>query len=370
MMKNAVMISCFNWYQSRLKPIREMLVSRGYNVSVLIADFDHITKAPVARRYEECTYIHVPAYNSNVSFQRMRSHMVFGKAVSKQLDAVSPEIVFCQVPPNNVAKRCGEYKEKHPTVKLILDIIDLWPESLPLSSLKNTPPAKAWRKWRDDSIRIADHVFTECNLYQERLHNVIVPEKTSTLYLCKRQSSEEQGLTQEIIRNRNDTDTIKFAYLGSMNNIIDIEGICSVIKRFSNTGKRCELHAIGDGESRTSFEAAASASGCQTHFYGLVFDATEKIKILAPCDYAFNMMKEDATVGLTTKSIDYLSYGLPLINNIKGDTWRLVEEESVGVNVGDFRSPIQAFDHQWVRAVFETYFSEESFLKIADGVLK
>jgi hypothetical protein len=34
------------------------------------------------------------------------------------------------------------------------------------------------------------------------------------------------------------------------------------------------------------------------------------------------------------KSVDYFCYGLPIINNIPGDTWALVEQHDAGVNVG------------------------------------
>ena len=48
--------------------------------------------------------------------------------------------------------------------------------------------------------------------------------------------------------------------------------------------------------------------------------------------FGINMMKPGICVGLTMKSIDYFCYGLPLINNIPGDTWKLVEKEQIGIN--------------------------------------
>ena len=80
-------------------------------------------------------------------------------------------------------------------------------------------------------------------------------------------------------------------------------GICGVIQAFISSDKVYEFHAIGYVES----SGAVKSTGCQTHFYDSVFDEKEKIRILAPCDYAFNMMKGDISVGLTMKSIDYLS---------------------------------------------------------------
>ena len=178
MRKKAVLISCFDWYKSRLEPIRELLREKGYDVIVLESDYDHIKKEPVAIRYQECTYIHVPEYNSNLSIFRIRSHLSFGKSVAKWLERITPAIIYCLVPPNNVSRICTNYKKKHENTKLVLDIIDLWPESMPLGKLKESIPCKIWRNWRDKSIRAADYVFTECSLYQDRLKYVLDMSKT------------------------------------------------------------------------------------------------------------------------------------------------------------------------------------------------
>lgn len=371
-MKKAVLISCFDWYNTRLRPIRELLIQKGYEVAVLEMDFHHINKEPIEVRYRECTYISVPEYKNNISISRLRSHLVFGKKVNQWIQENNPELICCQVPPNNVAKYCMQYKQSHPDTRFILDIIDLWPESMPLGKLKSTLPAKMWRNWRDKAITSADHVFTECDLYQEKLKNVLNPDKTSTLYLYKEQTDKEKEFVKKFIDEREqhvDDHIIRFAYLGSMNNIIDIEGICEVIQQFQNQGYFCELHAVGDGESRDRFEEAVRETGCQTHFYGPAFDEIEKIKILAPCDYAFNMMKGDISVGLTIKSIDYLSYGLPLINNIRGDTWKMVEDLRIGINV-DNDAEIRNVDHNRVVRVFNERFTKEpSFITKINGVI-
>jgi len=367
-MKRAVLISCFDWYKARLKTVRELLIEQGYDVLILEADFDHIKKIPISIRYSECTYIHVPPYKGNISYGRIRSHLSFGKQVADFICELKPELLYCQVPPNNTANECRKYKIRNPETKLIVDIIDLWPESMPLERIKRTPPINVWRNWRDDAIKVADHVFTECDLYKEKLKSVLDPSKTSTLHLYKEQTEEERKLVEEIIRRGKTDDVVRFAYLGSMNNIIDIEGICEVIQRTIEQGKTCELHAIGDGESREKFEGAVKATGCQTHFYGPVFDELEKIRILTPCDYAFNMMKGDIAVGLTIKSIDYLSYDLPLINNIRGDTWSYINSYNIGNNIDD-KSFIEicSINRHNIHSFFLEYLSKAVFV---DGVEK
>lgn len=360
-MKKAVLISCFNWYKKRLRPIERLLCDNDYDVSIILSDFNHVTKEKFTEEIPNCTYIHVPPYKKNLSFARIKSHLFFGKQVAKFIEKEKPDLVYLLLPPNNTSKFCTQYKRKNPNTRLIIDIIDLWPESMPLGTFKWTPLVWFWKKWRDDAIKIADHVFTECDLYQEKLQGVLDPLKTTTLHLYKEQADEEKQLVQDVINSRERDGVIRFAYLGSMNSIIDIEGICEVIKEFVSQGKKCEVHAIGDGESRAEFENSVRETGCETHFYGKIFDEMEKIKILSPCDYAFNMMKKSVNVGLTIKSIDYLAYGLPLINNIKGDTWNLVDEKKMGINFAGKISLAEDFDHNRILSVFEKRFARESF---------
>ncbi len=46
-------------------------------------------------------------------------------------------------------------------------------------------------------------------------------------------------------------------------------------------------------------------------------------------------MKASVCVGLTMKSVDYLEFGLPVINNIRGDTWEAVKKYRIGINYND-----------------------------------
>lgn len=369
-MKKAMLISCFNWYKERIKPIRKLLLDNGYEVIVLIADFDHIKKSTIAEheKFEECTYIAVPSYKTNISVKRIYSHLAFGKAINKQIINFGPDLLYVLLPPNNIARYCLKYKLLKPKTKLILDIIDLWPESFPLGWVKETYPAKRWKKWRDDCIRAADFVFTECDLYQKKLQGVLRNNKNCTLHLFKEQTKEKIKIVNEILKCRViENNKVRFAYLGSINNIIDINGIIRVINTFIKQGYTTELHIIGEGTSKDLFIKCVESVGCKAYYYGKIFDEIEKAKLLAPCDFAFNMMKDTSEVGLTIKSLDYLSMGLPLLNNIKGDTWDFVDKEHIGVNITANNDWVNNIDHivsrnEIVNFYFE-HFTKKAFLE-------
>ena len=280
-----------------------------------------------------------------------------------------PELIYVLLPPNNLAKRCAKYKIKHYKVKLIFDIIDLWPESMPISRLKLTYLAKKWADLRNKSLNFADCIFIECNLYKKTLEKYIEDKlKLHTLYLYKSQTEKEKCLVDKIMSNhvKVQENFIRIAYVGSINNIIDIEKIKEVFSVLKCQNKNLQINIIGDGEKRKEFVSTLEKIGCEVNYFGKVFDEIEKIKILGGCDYALNIMKNDVNVGLTIKSIDYFSYGLPIINNIKGDTWKFVEDYNIGVNVSDDIIDLKIDQNEIMKSnvlkLYHEKFSEEAFI--------
>lgn len=367
--KRALIISCFDtWYYNRIEPISEILKDKGYKVKIIVSDYHHIKKEYITDQSDKCTYAHVPRYKKNLSAARIISHLKFGASVYNFIKCYIPDLIYLIMPPNNTAVYCNRYKRMHPNCIYIIDIIDLWPESMPMGRrFSHILPALVWKKLRDDSLETADHVFTECKLYQKKLRNVLDPNRTSTLYLYKEQSEEEQELVERIIfEKENEIANIKrkrisFAYLGSINSIIDIDGICDVLNKFHRNGVLTTIEVVGDGKSRDKFLDSLCGTGSEVHYHGAVYDEMEKIRILASCDFAFNMMKDTVSVGLTIKSIDYISYGLPLINNIKGDTWKLVEKYGIGVNTDENPMKIMTVEHKNVNKVYVRQFSKDVF---------
>lgn len=331
MKKKAILISCFDWYEKRLEPIRETLLAQNFDVMIVLCDFDHISKEYFAKKKSHCVYISVPKYNKNLSVNRLYSHVVFARKVYGILMDIKPDFVYALLPPNSIAECCVRYKKKT-KVKLVFDIIDLWPESIPIGVLQNTPPFLVWKNLRNRNLKYADYIFTECALYQDELKNVLC-EKYSTLYLFKNQTEcEKRSIDIESCKEHNNK-TISLGYVGSMNYIVDISSIVDVVKFFQDNGMEVDLHLIGDGEGRKHLLEELYKIKCKTNYYGKIFDEQEKIKILSKCDFGLNLMVDTVKVGLTIKSIDYFSYGLPIINNIKGDTWKIVEDYEIGYNI-------------------------------------
>jgi hypothetical protein len=196
---------------------------------------------------------------------------------------------------------------------------------MPVGRIKSIPPFTFWRLMRDKSIKYADFVITECNLYQSILLKQLDGINTETLYLAKR----DVGIDSS---PKLSEDEIHLCYLGSINNIIDIPKIRKLIKSIHEI-KPVTLHIIGDGESKAALINEVKDTGALVVYYGKLYDPQQKQQIFDKCQFGLNIMKDTVCVGLTMKSIDYFQAGLPIVNNIQADTAKLVDKNNVGINI-------------------------------------
>lgn len=89
------------------------------------------------------------------------------------------------------------------------------------------------------------------------------------------------------------------------------------------------LNIIGGGIFSEKLINLARNNGAYVNDYGYVFEDTLKANILNNSHFGLNLYHSH-NIGLTIKSIDYFSAGLPIINSIKGDTWDFVEKYNLG----------------------------------------
>lgn len=327
--KTAYLISCSDHYGHRLKMADAYLSGCGYETVYITSNFDHTSKQVFTCRVPGCVQIPARPYRKNLSLDRILSHMLFARDVFSYIEGlpVEPDVLVVLLPPNFLGHYAAKYKHRHPHVKLIFDVFDLWPETFPSGKAKKllAPAFSVWAWIRDHSLPDADFVVTECELFRQKLK---LPEKTSeTVWLCAEPLKLERPLPE--LR----ADALELCYLGAINNIISIPDICGLIRELT-AKKPVVLHIIGKGEREQEFIDEARAAGADVIFHGPIYDEAQKLEIMNHCHFGLNIMKSSVCVGLTMKSVDYFRFGLPIINNIPADTEELVEAKGVGVQLG------------------------------------
>lgn len=335
-----VIVTCFNVFETRVKYVVNSLNEKGWSYCILASDFSHRDKKYYSIENQRCTYqLHVPKYKKNMSFKRLFSHNAFAKKVYKALLSIRPNAIYIVAPPNSLFKYIKKYVNKYPNTRIIFDIFDVWPETLPLGCKTKkllAVPLMMWRRRRDNYLcKNFEYVF-ECNLFNDYFKRRYGLLNCQTIYLGRKKYSD-------YIIGVSNTNPLNFVYLGSINNIIDIDLIILFLSELKKY-KPVFLKIIGAGEKESILKEKCFEQKIPYEFYGPVFDEEKKAKILSDCHFGLNVFKESVFVGLTMKSIEYFHWGLAFINTIKGDTFKIVESNQCGYNINydNFKSAAKA----------------------------
>ena len=152
-----------------------------------------------------------------------------------------------------------------------------------------------------------------------------------------------------------------------------------MVKLIENYGKQVTMHIIGDGENKEEMVDKLNKV-CEVIYHGPVYDIEKKKEIFSKCHAGLNLYKNDLYIGLTVKSIDYFNFGLPVINNIIGDTSEFVRKYNVGINVDE--ESILDFDvlkkmrvdNENIYRLYESNFMSNVFIdrlrEIVSGLIK
>ena len=325
--KRAYLISCSDHYDHRLHVADTCLRSLGYETTYITSNFDHTAKTVFACKVPGCVQLPARPYRKNLSADRILSHMEFARDVFRYLEKQEqqPDVLVVLLPPNFLAHYAVQYKKRHPHVKLIFEIFDLWPETFPGGRIKKllAPIFGVWAAIRDRNLGKADYVVTECEMFRKKLG---LTNGSCAIWLCA------EALTLEKSQPKLREDALELCYLGAINNVISIPDICGLLKELT-PHRKVVLHIIGKGERQQEFIDEATAAGAEVVFHGAVYDEAKKLEIMNQCHFGLNIMKDSVCVGLTMKSVDYFRFGLPIINNIPGDTKDLVRERGIGVQL-------------------------------------
>lgn len=327
MQKRAVIISCFHYYSYRVRPVLEELRSREYACTYLTSDFDHWKKQPFNVKLPDCEQLHTLPYQRNLSLARIRSHMHFARDAFQRITELKPDLIYVIVPPNSLCRQAAQYKKEHPKVRLVFDLYDLWPETFPSGIGKRllAGPFAIWGRLRDRALPSADLIYSECELYQKTLGARLQGLNVQTLPLCRPETTAKKIAAP-------DGGELALCWLGSINNIIDIDLLQALFSRIIKL-RPLTLHVIGDGEAKERLLAAAEAAGAEVVYHGAVYDAEARQNIFDRCHFGLNVMKRSVCIGLTMKSLDYLAGGLPMLNTVAGDTRSMIARYGIGVEI-------------------------------------
>lgn len=367
-MKVAI-VNCFETYNIRAFQVEQYFMDIGYTVDVFLSDFSHRDKERVLQQ-SKYNYVSVPTYKKNLSLKRLYSHFIFSKKIKNILEHNQYDIIYALIPPNSLTKQVSLISES----EIYFDVIDLWPEAMPVKALGGFPGIKLWQKLRDDYLQKCEVVITECKLFENILKEKHNDLNYKNIYFYG-------GEMQDINYSIKPKNKVRFCYIGSINNLLDIDFLRVFLSNIKEMNS-IEFNIIGDGEKKIDLIHVLRSLNIDYHDYGVIFDDERKKQIIKNSDFGINFMKTTTMVGMTMKSIEYFRFGLPVVNNIPFDTWEMVERYDVGININNnnFRNEVEkiilinaeklADYRKNIKRMYEENFSEISFKKNMDSIFK
>lgn len=313
----------------------------GLNMRVITSDFDHGKKIYKERdKKENSLYIHVPSYKKNLSLERIYSHIVFAYRLGKFLNSLSeiPSSIYCAMPTSTAAYICGKYCKKH-GVKFVIDVIDLWPDSLiPIVGGIKGKLLKylvsPWKYITVQAYKMADVILGESKQYanEAAIYNRIA--SVYSLYLGVDKNKVNCLISESRIFLNKPNDEIWIGYAGSLGTSYDFETLIRGVAALNNK-YRYKLFFIGDGVCRADIECLIRQYSINAEITGFLRYG-DLLKYLSNCDIAVNIFREDTKVVHSYKFNDYVATNCFILNSLSGETADMIEQYKIGLNF-DFK---------------------------------
>lgn len=306
------------------------LIARGHEVTVISSNFNHFSGKyidGVARKRSDLKthdgvpflWLPVPTYRGN-SLGRIKNMFSFAKRLTekkhfKQL--LKPDVVIGSSPQPFAA--FGAYRlAKKQRAKFVLEVRDLWPESLiDLGSLSNKHPI----------VLIVRNIINR--LYKKS-------EKIITLLPNSMDYISSFGVARNKIvwapnfvnienlpepKNNDSTKPFTIMYAGSHGIANGLECVVQAAKHLKEHGyeNKIQFVLIGHGAEKLRLQAFVQKNELKNVEFRDVIPKTEILDVLNQAD-AFLMLLSDSPVfkyGISpNKLFDYFALGKPVISNI------------------------------------------------------
>ena len=346
-----ILVSLFYYEASdniRISTLYRLLKEKGAKVELVTTGFNHRTKQKhnPAQHPSDITFLPVPAYKKNIDFRRLYSHIIFAIRLRKYLNNLSyrPAKVYCLVPAVTAGLACNSYCKKE-KIPLAVDVIDLWPESfLILSKHKKLLQLVTfpWKRIAEKVYRSADFLFAGSEEYARYAQQFNRKTKAVPVYLGTDAEKCKALAASSPLKIEKPSGQKWICFGGMLGNSYDIEIILESFRRLSMMNKYdVKLLFIGDGQEAVKILQFKKQFDLNIEVTGFL-DYAGYMKYLRFADIALNSFKKGTRVAYSYKFNDYLSAGVPILNNVKGEMAALVTQYNIGRNFEHSASSLSA----------------------------
>ncbi|WP_234944574.1 glycosyltransferase family 4 protein [Exiguobacterium artemiae] len=209
---------------------------------------------------------------------------------------------------------------------LILDVRDLWPESLVGVGITKSRLLLAPLYWLEKWMyRQADQIVINSEGFRSYIEKKgIAPEK---IHYIPNSIEENEWL----IKRRKVSEQVRVVYTGNIGLAQDVFLLLDVAEQLKED-KHIEFHVVGYGYHKEKFEAHVLERGLTNIHFMNAMPRWDALKQLAKSDIAFATLVESTAFDTVTpgKIIDYMAMGCAIVGAVSGHAAKVIEDAGAG----------------------------------------
>ena len=283
--------------------------------------------------------LHGCGYRRNVSARRFADHEIVARRFARMARRrPRPDLILCSFPTVELGRECVRYGERN-GVPVVLDVRDLWPDIF-----LDAVPAAA-RPLGRLALR---KPFADTRRQFERCTAVIGVSDAYVAWGLKRAGRAARRVARTVplayrrwaVEPDPQADDALMAELG----VPADATVCTFVGTFGRTydlntpiaaaralqGQPVHFVICGDGERGDEWRG--KAEGLSNITFAGWLNRERMSRVLTRSHLGLAAYEQSAPQGIPNKPIEYLSFGLPMLSSLEGETAALIEAEGLGVH--------------------------------------
>ena len=337
------------WREYRSFLLAKTLAKRGHKVTCWISDFEHRSKSyricgelndPLLPEGVRVIAVHSSAYSQNISLKRIFYEINFGRNWARAAENEStPDVIVLGDPALFFGSPVAKYA-KHNGSKLVLDVIDLWPELFtvalpkflqPLGSLIFHPMVLKRKKLANACNALVAVSQDYLNVINLTVRNKL-PSLVAYLGIAVHQQRAQPINTplNKKLNSFKESFSMLVVYAGTLGDAYDMNSLLEAVRRTNTQGLSIGFVVAGDGPRKMDLIAAANQYSKNLLFLGQV-PSEDLTTLYAAADVGLMTYVPGSTVAMPVKFFDYLAGGLAIISSLGRDVAECIEQYKVGM---------------------------------------
>lgn len=341
------------WRDYRFTMIGQTLAHQGHRVTWWTANFSHHFKCFRSTGWQDVDVspnfqirlVPTSGYRKHIGLGRVRFELLFSWRMYQRALKESPPACIIAVDPPQTIGFLAVKLARHFGARLILDVMDLWPELFVLAFprlLKSLAPIVLYPLYvlRRHNLRQADAITSVCDTYLEvAKREAPRVQRALTIFIgidvaSFREMNRELGKSssREVQKKWQKMPGEVWAlYAGTLGNNYDIETLLQAAACLEQRDSKIKILIAGEGPYRDRItEFIATRQPTNLVYLGHL-SPEELILLYQFCDIGLCTYGAESKVAMPVKAYDYMAAGLPIINSLQGELEKFLRDHQIGI---------------------------------------